>query len=323
MSDVAALAGVSLKTVSRVVNREGTVQEGTADRVRAAVDALGFRRNDAASTLARAAPQALIGIVIEDVSDPFYSRLAGGIEQVARQHGHLILLVSSQEDSGLERSATLALADRGVAGMIVVPHSKDHRYLEPEIRSGLHVVFVDRPPRLLTADAVLSDNVDGARSGVAHLIGLGHTRIAFVGNDSGVYTSSRRLHGYRLAHGDAGLTVDERLVVRGPSTVGEALAATQELLDSHEPPTAIFTQNNLLTMGAWRALRLRPASVDLVGYDDFAMADVLDPPITVVAQDPVGLGRESATLLFARLAGLREPARRVVVPTRLVVRGEG
>jgi len=320
MSDVATVAGVSLKTVSRVVNREGTVQEATTARVRAAVATLGFRRNDAASTLARASAQALIGVVIEDVSDPFYSRLAGGIEQVARDHGHLILLASSQENSGLERSATLALADRGVAGMIIVPHSKDHRYLEPEIRSGLHIVFVDRPPRLISADAVLSDNVDGARQGVAHLIDLGHTRIAFVGNDSSVYTSSRRLRGYRLAHADAALTVDEQLVVRGPNTVEQAKDATLALLESSEPPTALFTQNNLVTMGAWRAARLSGASIDLVGYDDFAMADVLDPPVTVVAQDPLALGREAATLLFARLAGLTDPARRVIVPTRLIVR---
>ncbi len=163
MAAVAALAGVSLKTVSRVVNGETPVNPDTAQRVNAASEALGYRRNDAASALARAQPQAGIGLIIEDISDSFYSNLTRGVEEVARAHGHLVLLSSSEENSERERDTTLALAARGVAGMIVVPHSDDHRYLARQINAGLHVVFVDRPPAQLTADCVLSDNIQGAR----------------------------------------------------------------------------------------------------------------------------------------------------------------
>lgn len=320
MAAVAAEVGVSLKTVSRVVNGEAAVHPETAERVRAAAVSLGFRHNDAASSPARASTQAGIGLVIEDVFDPFYSRLTRGVEEIARTYGHLVLLSSSEENAERERIATLALAARGVAGMIVVPHSNDHRYLAGEIDAGLSVVFVDRPPAKLTADCVLSDNVAGARSGVAHLLGHRHRRIAFVGNEIGVYTSSRRLQGYRRAHEQAGLDVDDRLVVLGPRTEAESTAAVHRLLSSRRPPTAVFTQNNLLTMGAFRAVRSSARPVELVGFDDFSMADVLDPPVTVVAQDPVAMGRRAARLLFARLEGQTGPARRVVVPTRLIVR---
>lgn len=320
MATVAAEAGVSLKTVSRVVNGEAAVHRETAERVRAAAVLLGFRRNNAASSPARASTQAGIGVVIEDVSDPFYSRLTRGVEEVARTYGHLVLLSSSEENAERERTATLALAARGVAGMIVVPHNNDHRYLAGAIDTGLSVVFVDRPPAKLTADCVLSDNVAGARAGVAHLLGRGHLRIAFVGNEIGVYTSSRRLQGYKKAHEHAGVDIDDRLVVLGPRTEAEATAAVHRLLSSRRPPTAVFTQNNLLTIGAFRAARMSARPVELVGFDDFSMADVLDPPVTVVAQDPVTMGRRAARLLFARLEGQTAPARRVVVPTRLIVR---
>jgi LacI family transcriptional regulator len=322
MAAVARLAGVSLKTVSRVVNGEASVRPETAARVRVAWKELGYRRNDAASTLARAQAPAGIGLIIEDISDPFYSRLTRGVQEVARAHGHFVMLSSSEENSELERSTVLALTTRGIAGLIVVPHSDDQHYLEPEIESGLSVVFVDRPPQGLVADSVMSNNIEGSRLAVKHLLDLGHRRIAFVGNDRSVYTSTQRLRGYRKAHTVAGVTADEeRLVVLGPRTEAEAGAATSALLGSPNPPTAVFTQNNLLTTGAWRAIRESGTPVALVGFDDFALADVLDPPVTVVAQDPMTLGRKAAELLFSRLADATGPVQRIIVPTRLIVRG--
>ncbi|MCU1526259.1 MAG: LacI family transcriptional regulator [Frondihabitans sp.] len=320
MAAVAAHSGVSLKTVSRVVNGEPGVRAQTVERVRSALHELGYRRNDAAAALARARPPAEIGLLIEDVSDTFYSRLTRGVQEVARAHGHLVILSSSEEDSALERKATLALAARGVAGLIVVPHSDDHAYLADEIDAGLSVVFVDRPPLHLRADAVLSDNAEGARRAVAHLLGLGHRRIAFVGNAREVYTSARRLEGFERAHADAGVDVDPALVVLGPREEGDSAEAVHRILRLATPPTALFTQNNVVTLGAWRAIRDAGAHMQLIGYDDFSMADLLDPPVSVVAQDPVELGRRAAELLFARLGGERGEPHEVVVPTRLIVR---
>jgi LacI family transcriptional regulator len=323
MAAVAKLAGVSLKTVSRVVNGEAGVRPTTEAQVRAAWKSLGYRRNDAASALAKAQTQAGIGLLIEDISDPFYSRLTRGVQEVARDYGHFVMLSSSEENTELERTTVLALAARGAAGLIVVPHSDDQHYLEPEIESGLAVVFVDRPPQGLAADTVMSDNIEGSRLAVKHLLDLGHRRIGFIGNDVSIYTSTQRLRGYRKAHTAAGLTADEaNLVVLGPRTEAEAGAATAALLSSEHPPTALFTQNNLLTMGAWRAIRESTASVELVGFDDFELADVLEPAVTVVAQDPAQLGRRAAELLFARLADGTAPIRRVIIPTKLIVRGK-
>jgi LacI family transcriptional regulator len=320
MAEVGALAGVSLKTVSRVINGESGVQPGTIERVRQAAQSLGYRRNDAAAALARAQPQATIGLIIEDLSDAFYSHLTRGVQEIAQAHGHLVLLSSSEENSDLERSTTLALAARGVSGMIVVPHSDDHHYLSDVTDAGMSVVFVDRPPVHLTADCVLSDNVEGARKAVEYLVQHGHRRIGFIGNDRNVYTSTCRLRGYEDAHSEAGLAVDDNLVILGPRTEAESARATHGLLRHPDPPTALFTQNSLLTLGAWRAIRDDAAEVALIGFDDFGLAELLDPPVSVVAQDPVGLGRRAADLLFSRLAGEHGAAREIVVPTRLIIR---
>jgi len=320
MADVAARAGVSLKTVSRVVNGEPRVASHTAMLVMDAVRELGFRSNHAAATLARGQSQSSIGLVIGAVADPFYSRLTSGVEQVARERGHFVLVSSSDEDPALERDITLGLAARQVAGLIVVPCASDQGYLSFELAAGLAMVFVDRPARGLAADCVLTDNETGAREGAEHLLRLGHRRIAFVGNDPAVYTSAQRLAGFRAAHADVRVVVDESLITLGPRDTAEAEQAVQALLTRADPPTAVFAQNNLITMGAWRALHARRAAVDLVGFDDFALADVLQPPVTVVAQDPIGLGRRAAQLLFDRLDHPDADVRLEVLPTTLLTR---
>jgi LacI family transcriptional regulator len=176
---------------------------------------------------------------------------------------------------------------------------------------------------------VLTDNAAGAQAGVAHLASLGHRRIAFVGNDPSVYTSAQRLAGYREAHRLAGQPVDESLVVLGPRTVADAESAVAGLLAGAAPPDAVFGQNDLMSMGAWRAAHRLGTPTAIVGFDDFDLADVLDPPVTVVLQDAVELGRRAAALLFERIgaagSGSGEPgdarrARAELVPTRLIVR---
>lgn len=320
MADVAAQAGVSLKTVSRVINAEPRVSDTTAAAVLAAVRRLGFRSNEAAASLARGHRVASVGLVIGAMDDPFYARLASGVEQVARAQRHAVLIGSSEDDPGLEQELALGLTARRVDGLVLVAASADQRYLAPDVTNGLAVVFVDRPPRGIDADCVLSDNQAGAQEGTAHLLGLGHERIAFLGNDASVYTSAERLCGFRAAHRAAGTPVDPALVVLGPRTSTAAEQAVRALLDGPRPPTAIFAQNGLLTMGAWRALHARPDDAALVGFDDFALADVLQPPVDVVAQDAVELGRCAARLLFDRLADPDRPTRRMMLPTRLIQR---
>jgi LacI family transcriptional regulator len=325
MKDVAGRAGVALKTVSRVVNGEPGVRPQVIERVHSAIAELGYRRNEGARLL-RKGQTASVGLVLEDIGDPFYSTLSRAVEDVAHQHASLLLTGSSDEDPDRERELTLAFCARRVDGLIIIPASENHAYLQPEIAAGIAAVFVDRPPGQIEADTVLSDNRRGAREGVAHLLGAGHRRIGYIGDAPQIYTAARRHEGYLAAMAEAGQPVDPSWVTMTPldrETVAQALA---RMTGGPVPVTALFCGNNRATALALRELRgLSEAGLRLalVGFDDFELADLVTPGTTVVAQDTAGLGRIAAELLFQRLAGDRDPARRIKLPTRLIVRGSG
>ena len=323
MRDVAEVAGVSLKTVSRVVNMEPGVDDRTAVRVEGAIARLAYRRNDSARNLRKGISLAMIGLVIEDLRNPFYATVARAVEEVARRHGHAVVVASSGEDPDRERELAMDLMERGVQGLLIVPAGNDHRYLYADRTMRTKAVFLDRPPGLIEADAVVLDNVEGARKGVEHLIAHGHRRIAFVGDPSTVQTSVERVTGYRQALEAAGLLVDETLIRLGTPRVDLAEASTRQLLALQDPPTAIFAQNNRNSIGALRAIRAVDARVAFVGFDDFELADMLPVPATVVAHDPAEMARAAAELLFARLAGDQRPPQRIVIPTKLIARGSG
>jgi LacI family transcriptional regulator len=323
MKDVAHAAGVSLKTVSRVVNAEPGVGAGTAERVTEAIAQLGFRRNDLARSLRRARSSAMLGLIIEDLANPFYSTIARAVEDVARRQGYVVITASSEESGERERELVATLLSRQVEGLLLVPAAHDHSYLRPELAMGTQVVFLDRPPRRLAADAVLLDDAGGARAGVEHLLTQGHRRIGVVGDPPGVYTIAERVRGYRTALDAWGVEVDEGLLRLGAHSVLQAEACARELLESPDPPTALFTTNNRASVGALRAMSAADGRVALVGFDDFELAEMLALPVTVVRHDPADMGRRAAELLFARLNGDEQPPRRVVLDTRLVARGSG
>ncbi|OLF18710.1 LacI family DNA-binding transcriptional regulator [Actinophytocola xanthii] len=323
MSDVARLAGVSIKTVSRVVNDEPGVHAETAERVVSAIERLGFRRNIGALNLRRGSSTGTIGIVVEDLANPFYSGLSRAAEEVARRHGRQVLTGSSDEDTGRERELSLEFCARRVDGLIVVPAGRRHGYLVPEIASGIPVVFVDRPPGDVVVDTVLVDNVAGAAGAVTHLAGHGHRRIGFLGDAAAIFTAGERLRGFREGCARAGIRFDERLVAMGPHTLGDVPATLRRLLGGTSPATALVTGNNRITVLVLRALAGAPHRPALVGFDDFELADLLDPPVSVVGLDPAVLGKAAAELLFARLDGDTSPPRRIVLPVRLVARGSG
>ena len=322
MKDVATRAGVALKTVSRVVNDEPGVTPETASRVRNAINDLGFRRNDSARLL-RKGQTASIGLIMEDIGDPFYSALSRAVEDVAHWNGSLLFTGSSDEDPQREQELVLALCARRVDGLIVIPASGDHRYLLPEIAAGVASVFVDRPAGMIEADAVLADNVGGSRAGVTHLIRQGHRRIAFIGDDPDIYTAVQRHQGYREAMTEAGLDVDPSWVSMAkpaPDGIRSALAA---MLAGPSPVTALFCGNNRTTVLALREIARAGWRLALVGFDDFELADLLTPGVTVVAQNPAEMGRRATELLFGRLAGTRGPAQYIELGTQLIVRGSG
>ncbi|MEV6652491.1 LacI family DNA-binding transcriptional regulator [Streptomyces sp. NPDC051219] len=322
MKDVAARAGVGLKTVSRVVNGEPGVTPDTERRVQEAIDALGFRRNDSARVL-RKGRTASIGLVLEDLADPFYGPLSRAVEEVARAHGALLINGSSAEEPGREQELVLALCARRVDGLIIIPAGDDHRYLEPEIKAGVATVFVDRPAGRIDADVVLSDSFGGAREGVAHLIAHGHRRIGFIGDQPRIHTASERLRGYRAAMDRAGLPVAESWISLGSTEPSRVRAAATAMLSGPEPVTALFAGNNRVTVTAVRVLASWDRPVALVGFDDIELAELLQPALTVIAQDAARLGRTAAERLFRRLEGAGGAPERIQLPTRLIRRGSG
>jgi LacI family transcriptional regulator len=323
MRDVAARAGVSLKTVSRVVNQEPVVERRTAAKVEKAIDELRYRRDSLARNLRKGIRQQSIGLIIEDLTNPFYAHLAQAVEDVADLNDHSLILTSSREDPERERSLVLNLLRRGVEGLLIVPAGHDHRYLSGDLARGLRVVFLDRTPGGLDADVILSENRAGARRAVDHLIAHGHRRIAFVGDPIVLETSADRYVGYRDALEAAGIALDERLVVASSHTVDSAEAATRALISLTQPPTAIFAQNNRNCVGALRALQATGATLAVVGFDDFELATMLAIPVTVVANDPHEMGRQGAELLFQRLAGMEGPPIHKFIRGHLIERGTG
>ncbi len=326
MKQVAALAGVSLSTVSRVVNGDPAVGAELAVRVREAAVALGYRHNVAASALRRAdGLSASIGVIVEDVANPFFSAVQRGIEDVARARGVLTFAGSSDEVPARERELAEAFGSRGVDGLIIAPAASDHSYLMRDRAAGVALVFVDRPGSFIDADTALADNAGGAQAGVSHLIAGGHRRIAFLGDRPELYTAAERLRGYRRALSAAGLALDEDLIRHTLPRAADAYERTRELVRSSARPTALFTSQNLITIQAVQALHdlgLQRA-IALVGFDDIALAGVVEPGLTVISQNAAGLGREAAELLFARLDGDAGPSRRVVLSPTLIARGSG
>jgi LacI family transcriptional regulator len=324
MRDVAALASVSLKTVSRVVNQESGVSPELVRRVLDAVALLGYRHNLTASSLRRTDQKtATIGLLLDDSSNPFSSELLRAIEDVAWERGTLALAGSSDEDPDRQRELLHALVSRRVDGLIAVPASGNQGSLLRERLLGRPMVLVDRPAP--EADSVTVDNRAGAARALRHLVAHGHRRVAFLGDLQSLWTATERHAGYVEGLAVEGITLDPRLVVMDVRGVDAAERAVSTLLSSAEPPTALLTGQNLITIGAIHALQRLGLQhrVAVVGFDDFPLADLLDPRVSVVAQDPTAVGRTAAELLFGRLDGDSRPPQHVVVPTRLTARGSG
>jgi LacI family transcriptional regulator len=326
MVDVATLAGVALKTVSRVVNSEPGVSPELEARVRRAIEQLSYRRDANAATLRRVGGKTqTIGLVLEDVSNPFSSELHRAVEDAARERGVLVFAGSCDEDPDRERNLIGSFRDRRVDGIIVVPASHDHTYLYEERRAGTALVFVDRPASHLDADSIVSDNFGGAAQAVVHLLERGHRRIGFLGDLLSISTAEGRLRGYTQALESAGIPLDEDVVRTELRDPDAAACAVDEMLALRDPPTAFFTGQNLLTIGGVHALRRagRERDIALIGFDDISLADLLDPAISVVAQDPQAIGRAAADQLFRRLDGDTAPAVHRVIPVSLIARGSG
>jgi LacI family transcriptional regulator len=323
LRDVAEVAAVSPKTVSRVVNGDVHVTPTTRARVQQAITDLGFQPNLVARSL-RVGRADVIGLVVESLADPFFARLTSAVEQAAHERG-LAVMVSSVGNTAPERESLVvaSLLVRQVAGLIVAPMAQSHTYLTGA-RQRTPIVFVDRLPEGISSDAVLVDDLAAAEMATRHLLDHGHRRIAFLGSELRNPTTRLRLAGYRRALAGRGVAEDESLVSVGAGTVRQGRDAAERLLGGPRPPTAIFSSNMRCSLGLVPLLHSSGRlDVAVVSFDDFPMADSLVPAVTVIDHDPEVIGRAAAERLFRRLEDLDAPAETVVVPVRLVPRGSG
>lgn len=317
MREVAQLANVSAKTVSRVFNDDPHVAPETAARVQAALRELNYTPNALATTF-RAGRAPVIGVAVPDIADPFFGSIAKAADTLALGNNMSVVIASLGDDPAREAGIVQSLLRQALSGLIIAPVSTDQSYLKAWT-DKTPVVFVDRSPTGVAADCFIEDDHQGAHAAVSHLAAHGHRRIGFVGDDASVPTTRGRLAGYRAALADLGLALDDDLVVlnvSGRDSAERALGRFDELAD---PPTALFSSNARITMSLVPLLPGRGLAV--VAFGDFPLADSLSPALTVIDQDPFTLGTLAAQRILDRLEHpRRRHRRRTVLPVELVER---
>ena len=322
MADVAKLAGVGKMTVSRLLSGSANVSKDTAERVQRAIRMLNYQPNELARSL-RSPHSKTIALILPYLYDPFFATCAHAVSTVATQHGYSVLITTSDEKTEIEQKQAALMLRRRIDGMIIIPAPNEDDYLRSKDFENVHIVTLDRPAPHSRFDSVLVNNRAGARAGVAHLIDHGHKTIAFLGLDRDLFTMQARYNGYREAMSAASLAPENYLECRSPE---ETVTLVHSLLTGKKPPTALFAGNNLTMRFLLHALNMLridvPGQVGLAGFDDFDIADVLQPALTVVRQPVYQVGEMAANLLFQRIARGEYPGKghRVVLPTELVIR---
>jgi LacI family transcriptional regulator len=322
MNDVARLAGVGTMTVSRVLNDSAKVSEDATRRVEEAIRKLNYKPNEMARAL-RGQRTRSIGLILPYLYDPFFAMCAHAVTTVARQRGYSVIMTTSDEDPETEHSEAAQMLQRHVEGMIVIPANRGQSRLSRVLLGNTPLVAFDRPLADPSFDTVLVQNQAGARRMVQHLIEHGHSRIAFMGLSRALFTINARFLGYRKAMREAGLEPDGFFQCDTPESTMEALRVR---FTAKKPPTACFTSNTLATRYVFSALLQLgikiPTEAALAGFDDFDLAEVTSPPLTVVRQPAEEMGRVAANQLFERIES-GEPRRsgnRVVLPVEIVLR---
>lgn len=303
IADVAKKAGVSVATVSRVINNTGFVSEPLRERVGAAMEALQYRPNQFAKSL-RQNKSFGVAMIVSDLTNPFFTSVARGLEEVLQTYDHHLIVCNADEDPDTERKCVELICDKRVDAVVWSPRIHSLTHLQTFRERGIPVVFIDRQLKEVENDAVLLDNIAGGHKATAHLLSLGHRRIAIVTGLSDISTTIDRFEGYKQALEDAGIPFDSGLVAHSDSRVHSAKEATKSILAAN--PTAIVATNNMITIGVIKALRSEgvrvPQQIAVVGFDDFPSAEIVDPPLTMVTQPMGEIGRQAAALVMKRMS---------------------
>lgn len=324
--EVAALSGTSIKTVSRVMNGVSTVDPALVKRVKQAAAKLNYRPNLTAGNLRRVDGRTnTIGLLLKDISNPFSSSLHRAIEDLARAEGFDVIAGSMDEMPERETELISTFISRRVDGLLIVPSTSDHKYLEKERKSGLNFVFIDRPANNFNADAVVASNQVSAKEATEHLIKYGHKRIAYMGDSQDIYTAAERFAGYKAALAKAKIKLDHSIVHHGVNDKAKIENFTNSILTGKNRVTSIFSSQNYVTIEAIRALAQRDLSneIALVGFDDLPFADLVRPGISLVTQDINKMAEVAARLLFKRINGKKLRSEVHEIPTIFTARGSG
>jgi LacI family transcriptional regulator len=311
MKDVAQMAGVSITTVSHVVNSTRAVAPETKFRVLDAIERTGYTGDAIARSLVTGGTRSL-GVAISLVANPYFAELIQAIEHETTKSGYTLVLTDTHDEASAEQAAVRTLRSRRVDGLILTPSPRAPGTVLPELKQlGIPIVLVDRLTVGQDFDQVGPENVHATSALVQHLAERGHRRIAMVSGAEGLATTSERVLGYRLGLGRSGLIWDENLVASGESAAGPAAAALARLLDLDNPPTAVVAGNNVMLSGVLHEGRRRGLKIGkdlaVVGYDDVEWADLLEPPITTMAQPIAEIGRTAVRMLLTRIADPSRP----------------
>lgn len=313
MNEVAKKAGVSVATVSRVLNNSTNVNDETKARILKAIKALNYQPNRVAKRLrSKSISGNLLGVLIPDIENPFYVDVLRGIEDVAYRNNYAIIMCNFGQDEKKEKLYLEILQSESIDGLIAAPANEDDLQLKKMVNDGLPVVCVDRGLKETDVDLVVVDNDKGAYLATEHLVNQGYKRIAYISGLLSIPSSRFREQGYRRALKDNGLEFDSDLVRYGNSKHQSGVELCEELLNLKNPPDAIFTGNNLITLGALETIHSRslniPDDIAIVGFDDMYWASSLNPPLTAVRQPAMEIGRRAGELLIQRINDpLRSP----------------
>lgn len=325
LNDVAKKAGVSIATVSRVINRNTNVNEQTRSKVLKAIKALKYKPNRVAKRLrSKSTSSNLIGVLIPDIQNPFYVDVLRGIEDVAYDNNYALIMCNFNQDENKEKLYIDILQSEGIDGLIAAPaHEKDVKIVNL-VKEGLPIVCVDRGLVDVDVDVVLVNNHEGAFNAVNHLAKKGYKRIACISGLTQIPSSQMRLKGYKDALEANKLTYDADLVKFGNSRHESGVNLTKELLSLSNPPDAIFTGNNLITLGALETIHKMglniPSEVAIVGFDDMYWSISLNPPLTAVYQPAYEIGRRASELLIQRIKDPSRPPIKMTLTTELKIR---
>lgn len=325
IADVARRAGVSVSTAARVLSGRGYAGEQTRQRVLQAADELGYVANRVARSL-RLRYTNMVGLLIADVENSFYSVIAKGVESICKEAGYHVVLCNSNDDPEEERRYLKVLEGIQVDGLIITPTSYNRRLLERLRQKGMVIVQIDRRVDGLQSDAILVDNEAGAARAVSHLIAAGHTRIGILTGPLDVTTGGDRLRGYERALAEHGIERHASLIRTGSFRRDHAIQDAKELIGAEPRPSAIFAANNILAEACLLALAERglkvPRDVSVVAFDDTAWMSMINPPVTTVRQPTPDMAHSGAELLLRRLRNpSAAPPATMVFHTELVVRG--